>query len=438
MSVEGTLAVLRETAPPRTTIADVRDRFSRYLYLPESAALDAVIAALIANRMNEGDPVWLIVVAGSSRGKTELVMALDGLAEVRVTGKLTEAALLSGTSKKDRDANAKGGLLREIGERGTLVVKDLGAILAMHRDSRSEVLQALRDVYDGRYVRDVGVDGGKRLEWEGRLGLIGAATTALDSHHAVLSALGERWLTVRLPEAGEEEMAQRALRNRDTRGMRKSLREVVAAFLDGLEPPQLLELSEEDEQLLVALSALVCRARSPVDRDSYSREIVLVHDSEGPARIARQLHKLFCALLNMGIEGDEARIIASKVALDSIPSPRREILMHLLENGEQKTAQIATALDLPTRTAERSCEELAAHGVFQRGKAGEADNAANVWSASPVVEGWWSRIQGSPEMSVDGGSNYLNSTYDDFSGELFSSPAQPPSLTGFCSSEDAA
>lgn len=218
-SVENLAALLRETPGlPTTTIADVRERFSRYLYLPESEPLDAVLAALIANRMDEGDPVWLIVVAGSSRGKTEVVMALDGLPEVRVTGQLTQAALLSGTSKRERAANAKGGLLREVGERGTLVVKDLGAILAMHRDSRSEVRQALRDVYDGRYVRDVGADGGKRLEWEGRLGLIGAATTALDSHHAVLAALGERWLTVRLPEAGEQEMARRALRNRDTRG----------------------------------------------------------------------------------------------------------------------------------------------------------------------------------------------------------------------------
>jgi hypothetical protein len=29
----------------------------------------------------------------------------------------------------------------------------------MHRDSRAEVLQALRDIFDGRYSRDVGVDG---------------------------------------------------------------------------------------------------------------------------------------------------------------------------------------------------------------------------------------------------------------------------------------
>ncbi len=86
--------------------------------------------------MREGAPVWVIYVAGSSRGKTEMLVPLDGLPGVRVTGSLTVAALLSGTSRKDRAKTATGGLLRELGDEGILVVKDLGAILTLRHDAQ--------------------------------------------------------------------------------------------------------------------------------------------------------------------------------------------------------------------------------------------------------------------------------------------------------------
>jgi hypothetical protein len=62
---------------------------------------------------------------------------------------ITEAALLSGTPKKEMASGAKGGLLREIGPAGIIVAKDFGSVLSMHRGARSTVLAALREVYDG-------------------------------------------------------------------------------------------------------------------------------------------------------------------------------------------------------------------------------------------------------------------------------------------------
>ena len=95
---------------------------------------------------------------------------------------------------------AKGGLLREIGDRGLLVVKDFGSILSMYRDARAATLAALREIYDGHWTRIVGSDGGRVLHWEGQVGLVGAVTPALDSYHSVMAALGERFLLVRLLE----------------------------------------------------------------------------------------------------------------------------------------------------------------------------------------------------------------------------------------------
>ena len=63
----------------------------------------------------------------------------------------SDAALLSATPKKERAKGATGGLLRRIGERGVMVVKDVTTILSMDRNMRGEVLAALREVYDGRW-----------------------------------------------------------------------------------------------------------------------------------------------------------------------------------------------------------------------------------------------------------------------------------------------
>ena len=83
---------------------------------------------------------------------------------------LTEGALLSGTSKRETAARARGGRLREIGDFGILLVKDFGSILSLNKDTRGPILQGLREVYDGEWTRHVGTDGGRSLHWQGKIG----------------------------------------------------------------------------------------------------------------------------------------------------------------------------------------------------------------------------------------------------------------------------
>ena len=44
----------------------------------------------------------------------------------------------------------------------------------MSRDRRDDVLKALREIYDGYWRRQVGTDGGRSFEWEGRIVLSSA------------------------------------------------------------------------------------------------------------------------------------------------------------------------------------------------------------------------------------------------------------------------
>jgi hypothetical protein len=128
---------------PTRALGDVVAAFQKWLHLPDLGALYVVLAAVIANRL-PGDPFWLLLVAASSSGKTEIILAIGGLEEVTPAATMTEASLLSGTPKKDHTAGASGGLLIKVGAYGILTLKDFGSVLSMNRDTRAAVLAALR------------------------------------------------------------------------------------------------------------------------------------------------------------------------------------------------------------------------------------------------------------------------------------------------------
>src|SRR3954453_14477656 len=107
-------------------------RFQEYLYLPDPAPLVLALATVVANRM-AGPPVWLMIVGPPSSGKTALVSGTVNFPEVIETATLTEASLLSGTASKDRAEDATGGLLKQIGDRGLLVMKDFTSVLSINR-----------------------------------------------------------------------------------------------------------------------------------------------------------------------------------------------------------------------------------------------------------------------------------------------------------------
>jgi hypothetical protein len=145
--------------------------------------LNAVLAAAAVERLT-GDPLWLLVISGSANAKTETVRSLAGAGALITSTITSEGALLSATG---HSRGATGGLLKKIGARGTLVIKDMTSLLEMDVRARGLVLAALREVYDGKWERNVGTGGGRTLPWEGRIVVIGCCTTAWDAAHSVIA-----------------------------------------------------------------------------------------------------------------------------------------------------------------------------------------------------------------------------------------------------------
>jgi hypothetical protein len=371
------------------TLDDVVAVFRRHLYLPDLGPVEVVLATAVANLL-PGDPVWLLVVGPPSSGKTELLAPLSRLPYVHEVSTFTEAGLLT------RRGPGAGGLLAELGSSGMIVCKDFTSLLSESADTRSGLLAALREIYDGKWVRRLGVDGGRSLVWQGKAGLLAAVTETIDRHTAVIGAMGERFVLYRMPALDDEgRLAQgrTAFRNAGRQeAMRAELADAVGAFLTGLVLPSRPEpLSEGGVEALVLLADLAARCRSVVERDPRDREVELVPQPEAVGRLQAALAQLTQGLLAIGADDVEIGRLITQVALDGMPKGRRAIV-ELLAGcpGVLFTAaQVAEAVGLPTGATARALEDLAAHAVVER----RVDSTGpDRWWASTWLHDRWSAL----------------------------------------------
>jgi hypothetical protein len=374
-----------ERTPP-TTLAEVEQIYARWIRDDDPIPTRVTLATYVANRRFDSDPVWMMLVGGSGVGKTERLAPLAVMPDVVLESSITgPAALLSGTGRKERAKDATGGLLRKFPDgNGVLLLKDFTSIIDMHRDARAEVLAALREIYDGRWDRSIGAEGGRTLTWSGRLGLIAGCTTAIDSAHGVVSVMGTRFMYCRL-HARDEEIAGAAF---DHVGgecpMRAELRAAVRGLLENL-PGQPYD-KREIRAPIIALASYVARARSPVDRDQRG-DIRLVMDAEAPTRIVKMLAQLWRSAGLLGLEPAHAWAMVRRVGMDSIPKLRRAVLDMLAASiTTASTTDVAEAVEHPQQTTRRALEDLTAHRVVLRYPGGQGK--ADLWELAPQARSW--------------------------------------------------
>lgn len=400
------------------------DTFRRYLHMPDPGHLYVVLAAAVAN-LADGDPVWLLLVGPPSAGKTEVVSPLVRMPWAHSAATLTEAALLSGTPKREVHASAKGGLLREVGDFGILVMKDFTSLLAQNRDTQAQVLAALREVFDGSWTRHVGTDGGRILEWKGKLGLIAGCTPTIDQHHAVIGSMGNRFVFYRLPTDDADKVAEGALAHGGhEEQMRGELSAAVERVLGQALKAEPRELTVEERKRLGGLAVFATACRTAVERDPHNREILAVPQAEGPARFVGQLRLLLHGLEAVGVGPTTTWTLLAKLATDAMPAGRLAVLSHLRASGSPLgTGQIATAVGLPSMTARRCLEDLALLGAVDRSKVGTHETAPDHWAISKWSTDRWP--EGAlPETPAP---IYTRTHLDGFSGKAPASTSAPVS-----------
>lgn len=370
------------------SLADAERVFTRWL--GEEYDLDAlrvVIATAAAERL-DGDPLWLLLVSGSGNAKTETVQALDGIGATITSTISGPGALLSGTARRERARDATGGLLPKIGTRGVLVVKDVTSILSMNRDARAEVLAAVREIYDGRWSRNLGSDGGQTLEWSGRLALVGAVTTAWDSAHAVIASMGDRFVLLRLDSSvGRQAAGRRAIRNTGSEvAMRAELAAAVAGVVTGMTVDG-IELSEAETEALLAAADLVTLARTAVEFD-YRGDVIDAHAPEMPTRFAKQLAQVVRGSVAVGMPRSDALRLAIRCARDSMPPLRLAIIDDLAAHPGSSVQEVRRRIDKPRATVDRQLQALHMLGVL------DVDETDEAWGGKTVTRWYYSLADG--------------------------------------------
>jgi hypothetical protein len=387
----------REPPPSPATgaLADCLAVYRQWLHLTSEDQVIAALGAVAANLL-PGDPLWLLFVGAPGSGKTETIEPIAGLDYVHPAATFAEAALLSGTAKRDKESGATGGLLHQIGKFGIILAKDFSGVLSMHRDARAASLAALREVYDGSWTRPMGAAGGRVLSWSGKCGFIGAVTPGIDRHHAVLAALGERFVLYRMAVPDHKEQARRSLRNRPHKSrMRAELAEAVAKVLNTVDVTHVRDLDDSEIDALVDLATFVVTARSAVERDGYDRQVVVMPSPEAPGRLVSALGAFLAGLEAVGADRTTAWRIVTDAAWGCVPDMRRRLL-DVLHHGDQcRTSELVTTTGIPKTPVDRTLEDLAMLGLVDRSKTADhdtaawisrlSDDAATAWPASPEV-----------------------------------------------------
>jgi hypothetical protein len=338
----------------------LRERFLHWF--GKDYDLDSIYAVLAAAAVEQldGDPVWLLIVSGPGAAKTETVAALkncDGALQVSTISSV--GALLSATARKERAKDATGGLLKELEPRGIMVIKDLTSILSLQPNLRGPILAALREVYDGSYIRDAGVDGGRKIPWHGRIAVVGAVTTAWDQAHTAISAMGDRFVLLRV-DSNQNRLAsgRRTIQNTSHENqMRDELAELAAGVIAGIDTTTAPELTEDEQEAILAAADLVTRARTAVEVD-YRGGVIDAHAPEMPTRFARQLAQVLRGAVAIGLDRAEGMRLAIRCARDSMPPLRLDIIEDLAGHPHSTPTEVRRRLGKPRATVDRQLQAL--------------------------------------------------------------------------------
>lgn len=336
------------------------------MLLEDPGVVKAICAAIIANRLPIPS-VWMFLVGNSSGGKSKLLSSLSKVNGIYELDDLTPQTFLSGAKGK---AGTETSLLHRLPALPILVLKDFTVLLAKDDTARGAIMGQLRTIYDGTFSKQYGTGTGE--EWEGQVGFIAGTTTAVHTEAHKYAALGERFIMYNFEQPDRKEVTERAIRAMDDLVAQGVMREAFAEFLDSINmiPIEDIKFDKETYSDITRLAELSTRARSAVDRDKRTGDITMVHAMEMPIRLAKQLVSMGYGLVTINKNSDlESKLIGYdrkilyKIALDSIPQQRKQVMIELTKYQDSDQKSLGAAIGIPSDSVRRALEELRAFHV---------------------------------------------------------------------------
>lgn len=366
----------------KLTIEQLENKFKEVYLLADDGVVRITLAAVIANRLFQNDkPVWLLLLAGSSAGKTAILQTLDTVGDWIVPiDTLTTNTFASGLARSEETS------LLHKANRGVMIFKDFTTLTSMNEEALRDIMGQLRAIYDGSFDKKTGNN--QDIHWVGKLGIIGGGTIAVQRKMRQFSEQGERFINYCIKQPNAIEMTTRAVKNQENlKDKEDSLKEVVKFFIEqsldkGIEAK--LTIPDELEKEIIVVADFSTLARSPVILDKKTNRVAWVPEREMPARMAIQLINIGKSLMIMSAEEELSRKNAKilyQCAMDSIPTERRLVMKVLTQYKSASTKNLAIHLNYPTDPVLSWCSQLNARKMIDRVARG--DGSSDTWVLKP-------------------------------------------------------
>lgn len=335
--------------------------------------LKAVLAAYASTFLDRSDPIWLMVVGNPSSNKTTIVDLLKDDPEVFRVDSLTSNPFSSG--QKDQD-NPKD--LLPLLDGKCFVVKEYATVLSRSEEMVKKLIGDLVAIYDGEFIKHSPTRG--TVKHKSVFSHIGCVTPmALQSRQRYMSAVGARFLFLRLPSLTEEECSDSLndIWSNELKRTKADVALLVCQFCrqlkNSLKHKVVVHFPDASKQYLNQLAKLVARARGIVVTDegiNASREPVDIQIEE-PFRALKQLMKFSkCLAIVSGrtVISDEDLQIVKQIALSSMELRRADII-RIFGQCSSVTVNVASELlKKNDRTVRRHLNELVSLGVLDLNK----------------------------------------------------------------------
>lgn len=370
--------------------AKVEAEMSGLLAVSDWSGLRVAVAHVVGHLRRDLPTAWLILVAPSSSGKTELLRPIMRLGFSNEVASLTSRTLVSGMkSPAGAKSNSLLLRLRHLDDYDPLIViKDMTTVLNLQKEECAAVMSQLREVHDGSIVAQYG--NGLAVEWKGRVGVVAAVTYAIEQAMDDASKFGDRFVYFKVPPF-DAMSAMGKILTRDGGAARaasiEAASEAVAALLAGEVsrlglPPYCPP--EEVTGRMMEVASLAMRLRTPVDRNVYSqsKDITNVQPPESPTRLFASCLTMTHGLMALrdGAWDEADWTIVRKLLLDCVPMRRWRVARAVYDNGGSLTTdEVAQAVRLPGKTVRLALDELAAAEVLERRLEGMEDKTYR-WS----------------------------------------------------------
>lgn len=359
-------------------LATVKTEFEKYIVIKDRWVLDVVLGTIAGNAILDRDPIWTMITAPSSGGKSTFIAPAVGISFVHFIDDMTEKTLLSGFKIKGKETS----LLKSIGS-GIMAFSDFTSILSKNPVSRGEILTQLKLVYDRKISKRTGMGA---IDWEGKIGFIGAATPDIYSHLEAGRSMGERFIYYWLEQPTDEEIADKQAENslsskEITEIMKDLYRDYVLDFKKWLDENGVHHLDmTANQRMAVRQAASFCvNGKATVHQNQRTGKVDQIPNKAGVGRDNKQFEAiLHITQLMDAYEANNPKLplsddrvaMVEKMAYSAINREKRKILEILIDHRIKylSSSQIGTknGLGMDKESVEMYLQPLHAVGLINK------------------------------------------------------------------------